>query len=315
MNRAYPPLTFSHRPILLRLEERSAHREQCRHHLGGPKRTSPTERERGHFSHAGSMLAYRPHDAGTDDGCGGNRVGDRSLQVRLQGCERGVPRKRSARGDCCEGPDRPDKSDHSIGVSNRYCPFSPSSLFPFQALHFAYLLLIRRLQNVIALSLYLAAVWGSEYESIGRAVSVDTNQLLHAPSCSRADDECEQVYRLGNEFRLWRNSGFLYEAGKPRERGLRAVGVDRCHTAWVAGVPGFEQCKRLGAAYLADDYAVGTQSHGRPYQPRHVSGLGGVKLDEVLRAALDFEGVFDDHVSLVRIGTLHHFIDERARQR
>src|SRR5271155_5279699 len=83
----------------------------------------------------------------------------------------------------------------------------------------------------------------------------------------------------------------------------------------MASVPRLEQRERFGAAYLADDYSVGAQPHGRSYQPRHVRGLGGVKLDEVLRAALDFEGVLDDHVSLVRIGTLHHFIDERARQR
>ena len=50
-------------------------------------------------------------------------------------------------------------------------------------------------------------------------------------------------------------------------------------------------------------------------QPRHVRGLGGVELDEVLCAALDFEGVLDDHVALVRIGALHHFVDDRASQR
>src|SRR5271168_4560619 len=83
----------------------------------------------------------------------------------------------------------------------------------------------------------------------------------------------------------------------------------------MTGVPRFEQRECLGASHLADDYSVGAQPHGRPYQPRHVRGLGGVELDEVLRAALDFEGVLNDHVALVGIGPLHHFIDERARQR
>src|ERR1700691_1104232 len=83
----------------------------------------------------------------------------------------------------------------------------------------------------------------------------------------------------------------------------------------MTGVPRFEERECFGAAYLADDYSIGAQPHGRPYQPRHVRGLGGVELDEVLGAALDFEGVLDDHVALVRIGTLDHFVDERARQR
>src|SRR5208283_555606 len=100
---------------------------------------------------------------------------------------------------------------------------------------------------------------------------------------------------------------------EPRQRSLRAVGVDRCDSARMTGVPRFEQRERFGAAHLADDYAVGTQPHGGPYQPRHVRGLGGVELDEILRAALDFEGILDDHVAFVWIGTLNHFVDECAR--
>src|SRR6266849_5815435 len=43
--------------------------------------------------------------------------------------------------------------------------------------------------------------------------------------------------------------------------------------------------------------------------------LTGMKLDEVLRAALDFEGVLDDHVALAGSGERDHLVDQRARQR
>jgi hypothetical protein len=58
----------------------------------------------------------------------------------------------------------------------------------------------------------------------------------------------------------------------------------------------------------------GRKPHGRPHQARHVGAFSRVKLDKIVGAALDFESILDDHIALIRVGALDHFIDHRSRE-
>src|SRR5580704_18255984 len=91
--------------------------------------------------------------------------------------------------------------------------------------------------------------------------------------------------------------------------------MDRSHPAGMSRGPRLQQPQRFRAAHLADDDAIGPQPHGRAHQARQVGRLGGVELHNILRAALDFEGVLDDYVALVGIGARAYLVDQRSAQR
>ena len=119
MYRAYALLFFDHRPDALK--ERSTQGEERGHQLGCAERARTAEGERGHFAHAGAMFAHRPHDAGTDDGRGGDRMSDRTLQIVLQRGQRTVPRQRATgrdRGECLR---RPGDGDDSKRIAESRC--------------------------------------------------------------------------------------------------------------------------------------------------------------------------------------------------
>ena len=87
------------------------------------------------------------------------------------------------------------------------------------------------------------------------------------------------------------------------------------HAAGMSGHPRLQECQRFAAAHFADDDAVGPQPHGRAHQARQIGLLTGMQLHQILRAALDFERVLDDHVALAGIRRCDHFVDQRAAQR
>lgn len=71
-------------------------------------------------------------------------------------------------------------------------------------------------------------------------------------------------------------------------------------SAGMAGVPGFEERQRLTAANLANNDPVRTQPHGGPQQPLHIHGIGRAEGDRVVRRALKFAGILDDHQTMLR---------------
>ena len=73
-------------------------------------------------------------------------------------------------------------------------------------------------------------------ETLGGGVSVHPDQFLKPPSLRTAYNKREQVDRFGDEFRLRRNAGFLHQAGKAGESSSRAIGVNRCYTAWMSSI-------------------------------------------------------------------------------
>src|SRR5713101_6407301 len=83
----------------------------------------------------------------------------------------------------------------------------------------------------------------------------------------------------------------------------------------MAGIPGFQESQRFTTPNLTDDDAIRTQPHGGTHQAGQISALAGTELNQILRATLDFEGVFDDHVALVRIRVHDHFVNQRTAER
>src|SRR5216683_4655875 len=82
----------------------------------------------------------------------------------------------------------------------------------------------------------------------------------------------------------------------------------------MAGIPGFQESQCFTTPDFTDDDAIRTQPHGGTHQASQISALSGPELNQILRAALDFEGVFDDHVTFAGIRTLYHFVDQRGAQ-
>src|SRR5713226_1680686 len=91
--------------------------------------------------------------------------------------------------------------------------------------------------------------------------------------------------------------------------------MNRRYTAGMASIPGFQESQRFTTSDLANDDAIRTESHGGAHQAGQISVLAGTELNQILCAALDFEGVFDDHVALVRIRALDHFVNQRTAER
>ena len=135
-------------------------------------------------------------------------------------------------------------------------------------------------------------------ESFARVVTFHANQFRDPPSFRRADDEGNQVDGLRDQLRLRRHSRLLHQARKPRQHrfgGIRMYGGD---ATGMPGQPCLQERERFSAAHFADNDAVRAQPHGRAHQARDIGRFAGMELNEIFGAALDFEGVLDDHVAL-----------------
>ena len=70
--------------------------------------------------------------------------------------------------------------------------------------------------------------------------------------------------------------------------------MDGRDPARMAGVPRLEEVQGLAAPHLADDDAVGAQSHGRPDERLEADAGRGPQGDDIFRVAIKLARIFED---------------------
>ncbi|MNT44520.1 hypothetical protein D3C72_1810510 [compost metagenome] len=81
--------------------------------------------------------------------------------------------------------------------------------------------------------------------------------------------------------------------------------MDGADAARMAGRPGLQQVERLGAAHLADRYAIGPQSQGGADElGQGDDAVTGAQRHEVGRGALQFTRILDQDDAIAGPGDL-----------
>ena len=97
---------------------------------------------------------------------------------------------------------------------------------------------------------------GNSVVSVG-IEPVDPSEFGKPPATTIADENRDEVDRLGEQRPRHCDDGFLDELLHAAHRAERGAGVDRADTSRVAGSPGFQQIERLCTAHLTDWDAIG----------------------------------------------------------